>query len=60
MGVIGTTLRIAFRGTVAVTSFGLGFALFARPWPDSPLWTKPMELVPDKNKIENTKRILNI
>lgn len=52
MGIIGRTIRIAFKGTVAVTSFGLGLALFARPWPDSPLWAKPMELVKAKRAHE--------
>lgn len=53
MGVIGGTFRIFARGTVAITSFGLGLALFARPWPDSPMWTKPMDLVQNKGKQES-------
>lgn len=48
MGVAAGTFKLLFRGTASVASFGLGFVLFARPWPDSPIWTKPMDLVKEK------------
>lgn len=41
-------IRGTFRGGLYFTSLGLGFALFARPWPDSPLYAKPLELVRKK------------
>lgn len=53
MGIIGKTFKVAVKGTFFATSFGLGFALFARPWPDSPLWAKPMDLVKEKDKSLN-------
>lgn len=49
MGVVRGILGTFAKGTVVVTSFGLGLALFARPWPDSPIWTKPRELVQHKS-----------
>lgn len=65
MGVIGSTFKIFYKTTFAAVSFGAGFALFARPWPDSPLLAKPMELVEDKkstsfeNSIETYKKLTN-
>ncbi|ODQ45084.1 hypothetical protein PICMEDRAFT_73870 [Pichia membranifaciens NRRL Y-2026] len=55
MGVAGRTLRVLFRGTAGVASFGLGFAVFARPWPDSPMWVKPMELVKDGREVQDRR-----
>lgn len=55
MGVAGRTVRVLFRGTASVASFGLGFAVFARPWPDSPMWVKPMELVKDKREMQDAR-----
>lgn len=52
--IIRRVLGTAVRGTVLVSAFGLGLGLCARPWPDSPFWTKPMALVPDKNTVKLT------
>lgn len=41
-------LRGSIKGGLYLTSLGAGFALCARPWPDSPLFAKPMELVKEK------------
>lgn len=61
MGVIGGTLKLAGKGTFLVSSFGLGLALFVRPWPDSPIWTKPTDLVGSTkiNDDNNLKNSLN-
>lgn len=48
MGILGSVTRGIFQGGLTVASFGLGFTLFARPWPDSPMWARPMDLVKDK------------
>lgn len=48
MAVFGRIFKNVGKGTVLVGSFGLGLAVFARPWPDSPIWTKPRDLVQQK------------
>lgn len=55
MCVFRTVYRTAFRGTVYATSFGLGFALFARPWPDSPIWAKQRDVVPPKQSLRHNE-----
>ncbi|KAG0676697.1 hypothetical protein C6P42_001167 [Pichia californica] len=65
MGIIGGTFKLLYKTTFTAASFGLGFAIFARPWPDTPLLAKPMELVQDKqikdkeNSIENYEKLDN-
>lgn len=60
MGIIGKTARFAVKSAFFATSFGLGFALFARPWPDSPFWAKPMDLVKERHKdLQSTSNILS-
>lgn len=51
MGVIKCVFKTAVRGAVLAGAFGVGFGLCARPWPDSPFWTKPRTLVPDKSTL---------
>ncbi|TID20365.1 hypothetical protein CANINC_003610 [Pichia inconspicua] len=53
MGIFSKFVRGTFRGGLYLTSLGAGFALCARPWPDSPLFAKPMELVKEKRSRDN-------